>query len=236
MAGNGSPKTAAGRPSPAVYRRRRLVAALLAFLVAAGLIAGIIAVVNAVSGGDAAASEDREATMPGPQTKEPGQEDTPADPAVPSAGASPGPQASDAPGAEASASPGAGAACAPGAIQVNATTDSTSYPAGASPTLSLTVTNTGDVPCDVNVGTSQMEFMVASGSDRIFSSVDCQQASEDLVKTIKPQTVETAKFVWNRQRSAPGCSPVASNPNPGTYVYTVRLGELSSEKTIFDLE
>ncbi|MCC3266236.1 hypothetical protein MUG94_00530 [Arthrobacter gengyunqii] len=228
MVGNASSNKAPGRPSPAVYRRRRIVAGILALLVVIGLIAGIIAVAGWLRGDDSASAADTvsEATIPGPESNQPG-----------AANASGAATAAPAPKPTATESAAAAPALCPAAsVGVSATTDALSYAAGVTPVLTMTVTNTGAEPCDVNVGTSQMEFIVTSGSDRIFSSEDCQQAGEDLFKTIEPNTVETAKFTWDRQRSAPGCSEVASNPNPGTYTFTARLGDISSERTTFELE
>ena len=248
MVGNGSSNTAsgetapgsstagnraAGRPSAAVYRRRRIVAGVLALLVVIGLVAGITAVANMLRGDEPAAADTTEATIPGPGD-EPGGADAP--PADPAGGKPAKPGASASPAPDASASPGAAKACPADVVQVSATTDALSYSAGTNPMLTMTVTNNGAEPCEVNVGTSQMEFMITSGSDRIFSSVDCMQASEDLMMVLKPKTVETAKFSWERQRSAPGCAEVPSNPNPGTYMFTARLGGNTSGSTVFDLE
>lgn len=216
-----------GRPGAAVYRRRRIVAGVLALLVVIGLIAGIAAVANEIRGDGAAASDSgTEATLPGPDNKQPGA-------AAGGPSAKPSPSAVPAPSGPAEAAP---KLCPEESIRVAATTDALSYSAGATPVLIMTVTNVGSEACDANVGTSQMEFTVTSGTDRIFSSVDCQQAGEDLLKTIKPNSVETAKFTWERQRSAPGCSEVPSNPNPGTYMFTARLGDISSENSVFELE
>ncbi len=126
--------------------------------------------------------------------------------------------------------------CPPAAVKVEAATDAAAYPAGANPLLTLSVTNTGTEPCKINVGTTQMEFVVTSGSDRIFSSADCQDGAEDLLKEFKPGATEKANFTWERLRSAPGCAAVASNPNPGWYVFTARLGETTSEKAVFQLD
>ncbi|WP_104159950.1 hypothetical protein [Arthrobacter sp. ZGTC212] len=228
MVGNETSNRALERPSAAVYRRRRIVAGILVLLVLMGLVAGISAAVNMLRGDDSASATEttEEATLPGPDSQQPGA--APAGTAAPTA-----PAASPAATASATAAP---ALCPPASVGVSATTDALSYTAGVAPMLTMTVTNTGAEACDVNVGTSQMEFIITSGSDRIFSSADCQQAGEDLFKTIKPNTVETAKFSWDRQRSAPGCSEVASNPNPGTYSFTARLGNISSERTTFELE
>ena len=242
MVGNGSSNTpsgiTSGRPSPAVYRRRRIVAGVLALLVVIGLVVGIVTAVNALRGDGAAASE-TEATIPGPDSTAPAMEAGAAAPAATAAPAASKPAASKPASGEAPAeepAPDAPKLCPGASVQVAATTDATSYPAGVSPMLTMTITNSGTEACDVNVGTSQMEFLVTSGSDRIFSSVDCMQASQDLIRTIEPNSVETAKFGWERLRSAPGCTQVPSNPNPGTYMFTARLGEISSEPVVFELE
>ena len=84
-------------------------------------------------------------------------------------------------------------------MTVTAATNKASYGPEEKPVLTLKVTNGGKLPCKVNIGTSQMEFLVTSGSDRIFSSGDCQASSNDLVKTIAPGKSETANFPWSAQ-------------------------------------
>lgn len=214
------------RQSPAVYRRRRL-AALLALLLLIGIIFGGIAVVRALtSGGDAATAGPASSAAPAPSpaptpgtTEEAAQEEAE-------------PQQT---GAADNGEPGRNE-CPAGVIRVEAGTDSPVYAAGTSPLLTLSVTNTGSEPCDINVGTSRMEFLVTSGSDRIFSSVDCQEPGEDLWKAFEPGATESAVLPWDRVRSAPGCAPVPGNPAPGTYVFTAALGALTSEKAVFQLE
>lgn len=207
-------------PTKAVYRRRRLVLAVLALLVVGGLVWGGLAVAGALSGEqDAGATEPfQTAPTPAPSAEEPDKGNT-----------------EPAPGDESSAK-AAEDTCPPAAVKVEAATDAAAYPAGANPLLTLSVTNTGTEPCKINVGTAQMEFVVTSGSDRIFSSADCQDGSQDLLKEFEPGATEKANFTWERLRSAPGCAPVASNPNPGWYVFTARLGETTSEKAVFQLD
>ncbi|GAB3542886.1 hypothetical protein GCM10027403_36240 [Arthrobacter tecti] len=126
--------------------------------------------------------------------------------------------------------------CNPASIEVTATTDAQTYAADQLPVLTLTVSNTGEVACPVNVGTSQMEFLITSGEDRIFSSRDCQEGAEDLEVTIEPGSSETARFTWERIRSTPECTPVEAVPGPGQYVFQARLGERTSEEAVFALE
>ncbi|MCQ2000270.1 DUF4232 domain-containing protein [Arthrobacter zhaoxinii] len=210
-------RTAPRRPSPAVYRRRRLVAAVLAVLLLVGLGFAVAAVVGVLTPEKQPVAD---ATVPAPTLTSPA--------ATAAAAKTPKPP-------KPAASPSE-SACRPDAVSVTAATDAGTYPAGAAPILTLTVTNTGESACEINVGTSQMEFLVASGSDRIFSSVDCQDGGKDYLRKVEPGASETANFTWERNRSAPGCAAVASNPNPGYYVFTARLGEASSEAAVFELE
>jgi hypothetical protein len=126
--------------------------------------------------------------------------------------------------------------CNPASIKVTGSTDAEAYAADQSPVLSLTVSNKGDVPCPVNVGTSQMEFLITSGDDRIFSSRDCQEGAEDLEVTIEPGGSETARFTWERIRSTPECAVVEAIPGPGQYVFKTRLGERISDEVAFTLQ
>lgn len=126
--------------------------------------------------------------------------------------------------------------CNPASIEVTATTDAQTYAPEQNPVLTLTVANTGNAPCPVNVGTSQMEFLITSGEDRIFSSRDCQEGAEDLEVTIEPGSSETARFTWERVRSTPECTLVDAVPGAGQYVFQARLGERSSGEAVFTLE
>jgi hypothetical protein len=196
------------RPSPAVYRRRRLAALVLVLvLVALLVLAGWW--IASVFGEDKPKAE----------------------------GQAPVPVASSAsPSVSPSPKPAATGACDESDISVSAATDAPSYAAGENPTLILEVENTGDSDCEVDVGTEAMEFIVTSGEDRIFSSKDCAVETGELMRTIAPGESERAQFTWERQRSAPGCTAVNANPQPGTYVLTTRLGSHKSEKVIFDLQ
>lgn len=148
-------------------------------------------------------------------------------------------QPSAAPDASAPApsAPPATTTCDQSLVTVTASTDKPVYGDGENPLLSLKVTNGGQLPCDVNIGTSQMEFLVTSGSDRIFSSIDCQADSKDLIKSIAPGKSETANFPWPRNRSVPGCSAVLAKPGAGGayYVFTAKLGAKTSPNAVFQL-
>lgn len=141
------------------------------------------------------------------------------------------------PTASPSATATEGSGCQQNLITVSAATDKPSYAAGEKPVLSLKVTNGNKVPCEVNMGTSQMEFLITSGSDRIFSSQDCQADNTDLMKTIAPGQSETANFPWQRNRTVQGCDPIEAKPGAGGayYVFTARLANKTSSKAVFQL-
>ena len=127
--------------------------------------------------------------------------------------------------------------CNQNLVTVSASTDKAAYGPEENPMLTLKVTNGGTMPCEVNIGTSQMEFLVTSGADRIFSSKDCQAKSEDLVKTIAPGASETANFPWSRNRTLEGCQAVEAKPGGGGayYIFTAKLGSKASPKAVFQL-
>jgi len=210
-----------------VYRRRRLVVGGALLLVIALVVSGF-ALAGAFKGGSQQAS-----------STEPSSTDAAAPPASasPSAAATPSASAAATPSATPSPTASATSSCNQNLVTVSASTDKPVYGPGENPMLTLKVTNGGTVPCEVNIGTSQMEFLVTSGSDRIFSSKDCQASSEDLVKVIAPGASETANFPWSRNRSADGCTAVAAAPGGGGayYIFTAKLGSRASPKAVFQL-
>ncbi|MDQ0145726.1 MULTISPECIES: hypothetical protein [Pseudarthrobacter] len=225
--GNSSARgTAAGsssvrKPSAAVYRRRRLAAGG-ALLLAIVLVVSGFALAGAFRGGSQQASSTQPSSTDSASAASAGAPSASA-PATPSA--SPTPTVAPTP------------TCNQNLVTVTAATDKPSYGPGENPLLTLKVTNGGTVPCEVNIGTSQMEFLVTSGADRIFSSKDCQASSEDLVKVIAPGASETANFPWGRNRSADGCKAVAAAPGGGGayYIFTAKLGSRASPKAVFQL-
>ncbi|MFL4478262.1 hypothetical protein ACIPUB_08260 [Paeniglutamicibacter sp. ORCA_105] len=198
------------RPSARVYRRRRL-AVLITTLVLVGLLAwagvGIASLLRPAAPAESTA--DPAATAPGAASSQPS--------------GAPSPEPSEPNG------------CLEDEVVVSASTVQTTHGPADDPVLVMTIKNAGTADCMVNVGTSQQEFSVTSGADRIFSTSDCVEDPTDTEITIKPGASETARFTWTRVRSAPGCKFVAAKPRPGTYGFTAKLGDVSSETARFEL-
>lgn len=193
-----------------MYRRRRIVFGALVLLILGGLVGGVSAIAAALGGSSGPA------------------------PAAAADASAPSPAATQ---ATAAPTPSSTPGCDQSKVVVTASTDAAVYKGRQDPVFSLTVANRGTKPCQVNLGTSQMEFLVTSGGDRVFSSKDCQDSSQDLIKVLAPGESETANFPWTRTRSLPGCERTTSSPGAGgaTYVLVTKLGSRTSAKTVFQL-
>ncbi|PID52917.1 MAG: hypothetical protein CSB46_11190 [Micrococcales bacterium] len=121
------------------------------------------------------------------------------------------------------------AMCTQAQIEVVATTDKDSY--------TMTITNTSKDPCQMDIGNGPLELRVTSGSDRIWSSDDCQKEAKSDVRTIKPG--EDGQMVssmdWPVTRSAAGCKDVSSPVRPGNYRLIARAGDLQSKPAAFQV-
>ncbi|MCX6502839.1 MAG: hypothetical protein NT132_10650 [Microbacterium sp.] len=209
------------RPSPAVYRRRRLALFLL-LLVIVGVVWLLIA---QPWRGDQAA-----APTPAPSVSTPS--------ATPTVSTSAGPDtAEDAEAAATATAPPADTLpeCTPGDVTVEAVTDQSTYAAGQNPQFSIRLTNTGD-DCAMNVGTTTQSFIVTSGSEAYWRSTDCQTEPSDMIVTITAgQTVTSATpVVWDRTRSSvDSCDGVRANApaNGASYHLAVAIGGITSATT-----
>ena len=196
-------------PEPArVYWTRRLL--LLAALVVAGTLVWTL-----VQGGG---SPSGASTGAGPATESSqGADDAAAD--------------------EADEVAGAAAACAKESLELDIESGRGSYAEGARPSFSITVTNTGEAGCTVDVGEASRELRITSGKDRIWSSLDCD-AGEDASRNLLlgAGKSDTHDATWDRVRSDEQCSEGLPTPRPGTYKAEVRLNGAKSEQATFVLE
>ncbi|WEO76891.1 hypothetical protein BJQ94_16250 [Cryobacterium sp. SO2] len=128
----------------------------------------------------------------------------------------------------------AAAVCDPASVLVEAITDQSSYDAGDEPELSLSVTNTGTTPCDLNAGTSTQVFTITSGADVYWTSTDCQTDPLDAEVTLEPGVAVTTKtpLVWDRTRSSPETCEITDReavPGEGaSYYLSVSVGGVAS--------
>jgi hypothetical protein len=195
-------------PEPAsTYWQRRAVVATAAVL--------LLALLVSLFGGDG--GEDRLSGAPGPSPA-PVAATPVATPTV-----SPLPSAAAAP------------ICQPDALKVEALAGGESFRTGATPRLSLRVTNTGTTPCTRDLGQAAVELLVFSGKDRIWSSDDCAPGGAKAVTTLAPGKGEVQRVTWNGRRSLPGCEGDKAKAQAGTYRVHGRVGQLRVEGEVFRL-
>ena len=124
-------------------------------------------------------------------------------------------------------------ACDDGALELTTATDAKQYQAGATPRITLTVKNVSSATCRRELGDSALEVLVYSGSDRIWSSDDCNAQPGTAVQALRPgATLETTK-TWDGKRSAQGCSDPRREASPGTYTVRAHVGTLTSKISVF---
>lgn len=208
-----------GPHDPGVYWRRRL----LVLVVVAVVIIAIVAATSGGGGDTATVAQRPPATGHSPT---PGSSLSSSPAPTRTATASPSPT---------SASAGAVAACSIDALQLQAKTDQETYPAGVEPKLTLVVTNPGPAPCRTDLGSSQLELRILSGSDRVWSSDDCAPDGAPEPSVLQPGQPWAAGLTWSRTRSAPTCPTGEPKADPGTYRLYARLGNRLSAPAVFHL-
>jgi hypothetical protein len=130
----------------------------------------------------------------------------------------------------------AAAACAPETLTTTLAADAPSYPAGATPTFTVTLSNTGDSACTVDAGLTNQALVITSGADRIWSSADCpSEASGERLLLMAPGAAEAMPVAWPRVRSAEGCAGDLPEPRPGTYTAVAVVAGVQSGQVVFEL-
>ncbi|WP_369054957.1 hypothetical protein [Kineococcus terrestris] len=218
-----------------VYWRRRLVAVLVLALLVAGVVAGVRALTGPE---DSQAAERLDPARTQPTL-------TPAgDPgASPTAGAgetstaSPTDEATDGAGeaGEAPVQP-----CAPAGLAVSLTSSAVSFGPQESPRINLVVQNTGDVPCTAEIGSATRTFSISDAAGaQVWSSADCEGETGSQVYELAPAGAEGSSramgMTWSRQRSAPGCPGDQPRAEAGQYSATATWDGVSATPVSFTL-
>jgi hypothetical protein len=129
----------------------------------------------------------------------------------------------------------AAAPCQASDVKVVGVTDAASYAAGVDPMLSLTITNTGAAACSFKDGSDQQVYVITSGTEKIWSSKDCQTGAVSATTTLQPGVaVKSTPFAWDRTRSNPAACSATNSPQViaggASYHLTVTVDGVSSAK------
>jgi hypothetical protein len=125
--------------------------------------------------------------------------------------------------------------CKTGDVMVAGVTDALSYAAGVDPQLSLTITNTSPTACSFKDGSDQQVYVITSGTEKIWSSKDCQTGAVSATTTLQPGVaVKSTPFAWNRTRSNAAACSATSAPQViaggASYHLTVTVNGVTSAK------
>jgi hypothetical protein len=123
-------------------------------------------------------------------------------------------------------------ACDPAALAVSLKADAVQYSGKTLPKLFIGVKNMGPAPCQVDLGSKALSFVITSGKDRIWSSDDCQGKGDSDIRLLKPGQELWARSVWGKVRSAPGCPKGEAKAKPGYYVLDGSAGGVKPHKRV----
>jgi len=127
-------------------------------------------------------------------------------------------------------------ACEDAVIAVTATTDSSTYPVGSTPRLTLTIQNTGGVPCKRDVGPKSNELSITSGGYHVWSSDDCNASDKAKVVVLKAGEKVASSITWDGRLTTPGCpNGPGAQAKAGTYRVEGRNAKVTSDPTPFSL-
>lgn len=182
------------RPSRATYRRRRLVAVVVALLTLGLLAWGVAALVAALGG-----SEPETATPPDHVAEEqPGSEDP-----------------ADEPDGELRP-------CTGDDLDVDVAMSPSEPAAGEGAGLELRLTNDGEQPCLLAADAPSVVVTILSGNDTVWSSTHCE--TDDTATLLLDSDVAHETTVrWPGTRSAAGCPADQPVANSGTYRLVVEV-------------
>ncbi len=196
-----------GGQPPEVYWRRRIVAVI-------GLVLAFVVLYFLVF---SPGGKDDKKETPGASTS-------------PETSQSPNPTSSPAPSGEARA-------CTTADVQLTATANPQNFAAGALPLFDVAIKNSGASPCMLDTAAAGTELKITSGSDRIFSSLDCPADATINARQflLAAGASDAFSVTWNRQRSAEGCTAVTATPKAGTYHALLTIQGISAGDVTFTL-
>jgi len=145
------------------------------------------------------------------------------------------PAASSAGSAAAGPAAAAIGVCPGSSIAVVASANHQTYAPGRAPKFTLTITNTGSVACQRNVGPKANALLVTSGGVHVWSSDDCNPSSLSKILTLKPGEKVATSIVWDRTVTKPGCPTKGTKAQSGRYQVIGKNGKVTSAPANFSL-
>lgn len=252
------------REAPEVYRKRRIIAAIIAILAIILVVWGLVYAFQKVTGGSEEAGGDQSTAAQGnnfesfsarPSASE-GASTGAADPSA-SASAEPSAQASGTASASAQPSDGAQAesgtsssattpqpsqsteqavqACSD-ALTVTTSVDQKTYAQGQQPVITTTVTNGSQNPCTVDLGTANATYQITSGPANVYSSQTCSGQGTRNEAVLQAGAKQTLSQTWDRGMNVYGCGESAQQARTGYYWVTATVDGVTSKPALIVIQ
>ncbi len=130
--------------------------------------------------------------------------------------------------------------CTDNEVSVQAVVDAEAYAEGELPQFSVTLKNTSDSPCIIDIGTASQVYTVMSGSDTIWVSTHCQvEPKSQVVELVAGKDVSAPAIEWSRERSNTSTCDDEQRPaavaGGAYYNLTVKIGGITSDPVYFTL-
>jgi hypothetical protein len=130
----------------------------------------------------------------------------------------------------------AGDACEPADVVVNLVKTKDEFTGKEHPQFRLSVVNTGQQACTLDVGPKQLQILIGSGPYQVWSSARCLADSGSSIQMLPRGIPYVAGVEWDRTRSVSGaCSGHRDRVAPGTYVAIAKEGKIKSRRQVFRL-
>lgn len=136
--------------------------------------------------------------------------------------------------AEPSTGPAAPVECIAPGLTVQLTADAPTYALGQTATFTVTIANGGAAPCTVDAGRTAAQLVITSGSDRIWSSADCEPGDPRLL-LLDTGGTDVSTIAWATDRSAPECPTGLPTIRAGTYQAVVTTSTATTAPLVFTI-
>ncbi len=103
----------------------------------------------------------------------------------------------------------------------------------AKQTFTLAVTNNGAEPCVLDLTPSTFSLTVTSGTDRIWTTDDCDKWVPSHKGTLKSKKSYEFSISWSVNRSAAGCKTLKASLGAGTYVASAAFATDAKARQVF---
>lgn len=112
----------------------------------------------------------------------------------------------------------------------------TEFAAGSEPAFTVTMTNSSETPCLVDVSAETRVVTVTSGPARVWGSSDCAAKAKPKTLLVGAGRSEASTLTWDRTRSEKGCPRKGVEAKAGTYRASATVLGVASKEIVFRLK